>query len=109
VILIDEIHTPDSSRYFYADGYQDRQDKGEAQKQLSKEFVRQWLIEQGFQGKDGDVMPEMPDDFVDLVTNRYIELFEKITGQTFQKSETTSISRRIEMNVMSFLEEKKLI
>ncbi|MFN6075279.1 MAG: phosphoribosylaminoimidazolesuccinocarboxamide synthase, partial [Fluviicola sp.] len=109
VILIDEIHTPDSSRYFYTDGYQDRQDKGEAQKQLSKEFVRQWLIEQGFQGKDGDVMPEMPDDFVDLVTNRYIELYEKITGQTFEKSETSSISRRIEMNVMSFLEEKKLI
>jgi phosphoribosylaminoimidazole-succinocarboxamide synthase len=104
IYLIDEIHTPDSSRYFYAEGYQDRQDKGEEQKQLSKEFVRQWLIENGFQGLDGQIMPEMPDDFLDLVTRRYIELYEKITGNDFQKAETTSIIDRITKNVNAALE-----
>lgn len=85
IVLIDEIHTPDSSRYFYADGYAERQAGGEAQKQLSKEFVRQWLIENGFQGKEGQQMPVMPDEFVAEVTDRYIELFERITGQTFER------------------------
>jgi phosphoribosylaminoimidazole-succinocarboxamide synthase len=106
VILIDEIHTPDSSRYFYAEGYEDRQAKGEQQKQLSKEFVRQWLIENGFQGLDGQVMPEMPDEFVDVVTDRYIELFERITGKSFEKADTTNITKRIESNVARFLIEK---
>ncbi len=109
VYLIDEIHTPDSSRYFYADGYEERQAKGEAQKQLSKEFVRQWLIENGFQGKDGQVMPDMPDDFVQLVSDRYIELYEKITGKTFEKSDTSNINKRIETNVARFLMEKGVI
>lgn len=106
VILIDEIHTPDSSRYFYAEGYEDRQAKGEQQKQLSKEFVRQWLIENGFQGLDGQVMPEMPDEFVDVVTDRYIELFERITGKAFEKADTSNITKRIESNVARFLIEK---
>ncbi len=104
VVLIDEIHTPDSSRYFYADGYEERQAKGEAQKQLSKEFVRQWLIENGFQGLEGQTMPDMPDDFVNIVTERYIELYEKITGKTFEKSDSSDINERIEKNVMAFLE-----
>ncbi len=104
VILIDEIHTPDSSRYFYAEGYEERQAKGEAQKQLSKEFVRQWLIENGFQGLEGQLMPEMPDDFVNIVTDRYIELYERITGKAFEKSESTDINTRIEKNVVAFLE-----
>jgi phosphoribosylaminoimidazole-succinocarboxamide synthase len=86
VILIDEIHTPDSSRYFYADGYQERQDNNEPQRQLSKEFVRQWLIENGFQGLEGQKMPEMPDSFVDTITERYIELYEKITGLSFDSN-----------------------
>lgn len=86
IVLIDEIHTPDSSRYFYADGYAERQASGEAQKQLSKEFVRQWLIENGFQGLEGQVMPEMPDEFVQEVTDRYIELSEIITGQAFDRT-----------------------
>lgn len=103
VILIDEIHTPDSSRYFYAEGYEDRQAKGEDQKQLSKEFVRQWLIENGFQGLEGQVIPEMPEDFVALVTERYIELFEKISGKTFVKADTTSIETRIQKNVEDYL------
>jgi phosphoribosylaminoimidazole-succinocarboxamide synthase len=103
VILIDEIHTPDSSRYFYAEGYQERQDKGENQKQLSKEFVRQWLIENGFQGLDGQTMPVMPDEFVEVVTDRYIELFEKITGEKFEKADTSDIQGRIEKNVTEFL------
>ena len=99
VILIDEIHTPDSSRYFYKDGYEERQKAGEEQKQLSKEFVRQWLIENGFQGLKGQVMPVMPDDFVQVVTDRYIELYEKITGRTFEKSDTSNITERIQSNV----------
>lgn len=103
VILIDEIHTPDSSRYFYADGYQARQDNNEPQKQLSKEFVRQWLIENGFQGLEGQQMPEMPDDFVTTVTDRYIELYERITGLSFEKADTTAIESRIQTNVEAFL------
>lgn len=104
VILIDEIHTPDSSRYFYAEGYEERQEKGEAQKQLSKEFVRQWLIENGFQGLEGQTMPVMPDDFVQVVTDRYIELYEVITGNKFEKSDTSNIAERIQKNVDAFIE-----
>ena len=103
VILIDEIHTPDSSRYFYAEGYEERQKNGEAQKQLSKEFVRQWLIENDFQGLDGQKMPVMPDDFVQVVTDRYIELYEKITGKGFVKSDTSNIQERIQKNVDDYL------
>ncbi len=103
IILIDEIHTPDSSRYFYADGYEERQAAGEPQKQLSKEFVRQWLIENNFQGLEGQTMPEMPDEFVQVVTDRYIELYEKITGSTFVKADTSDITARIQKNVDEFL------
>ena len=103
VILIDEIHTPDSSRYFYADGYQERQDNDEPQKQLSKEFVRQWLIENGFQGLEGQQMPIMPDDFVKTVTERYIELYERITGKQFVPADTSDIENRIKENVNEFL------
>ena len=103
VILIDEIHTPDSSRYFYKDGYQERQDKGLVQRQLSKEFVRQWLIENGFQGLDGQEMPNMPDSFVQTISERYIELYEKITGLDFVKSDTSDINKRIEKNVGDYL------
>ena len=106
IYLIDEIHTPDSSRYFYADGYEERQAMGEKQKQLSKEFVRQWLIENGFQGKEGQKVPEMSAEFVASVSDRYIELFENITGDTFKKSDTTKISERIEAAITSFLKEK---
>ena len=103
VILIDEIHTPDSSRYFYADGYQERQDKGENQKQLSKEFVRQWLIDNHFQGLEGQTIPDMPEEFVQLVTDRYIELFEKISGTTFVKADNANIEARIQKNVEEYL------
>jgi len=103
IMLIDEIHTPDSSRYFYADGYQDRQDRGEQQKQLSKEFVRQWLISNGFQGKKGQVVPHMPEAFVEEVSERYIELFENITGETFEKADITSIEQRILNNINDFI------
>jgi phosphoribosylaminoimidazole-succinocarboxamide synthase len=103
ILLIDEIHTPDSSRYFYADGYQERQDGGEQQKQLSKEFVRQWLIGKGFQGKEGQVVPDMPEAFVKEVSERYIELFENITGETFVKADTTSIEKRILSNINDFI------
>ncbi|MFN5785979.1 MAG: phosphoribosylaminoimidazolesuccinocarboxamide synthase [Flavobacteriia bacterium] len=103
VILIDEIHTPDSSRYFYLEGYQDRQDRNETQKQLSKEFVRQWLIEHNFQGLEGQTMPVMPDDFVEVVTERYIELYEQITGKKFEKADTSDIEGRIQRNVDAFL------
>ena len=103
VILIDEIHTPDSSRYFYADGYEDRQKNDQPQRQLSKEFVRQWLIENGFQGLEGQTMPVMPDDFVNVVTDRYIELYEKITGKSFVKSDTSNIQERIQSNVDEYL------
>ena len=103
IYLIDEIHTPDSSRYFYADGYQERFDKGENQKQLSKEFVREWLMENNFQGREGDVLPEIPDSFVEQVSDRYIELYESITGDTFKKSDTSKIEERIETAVNDFL------
>lgn len=106
VVLIDEIHTPDSSRYFYADGYEERQAKGLAQRQLSKEFVRQWLIENGFQGLEGQEMPNMPDSFVQTISERYIELYEKITGKEFVKSDTTNIQKRIEDNVGQYLAQK---
>jgi phosphoribosylaminoimidazole-succinocarboxamide synthase len=103
IYLIDEIHTPDSSRYFYASGYEQRQEKGEKQKQLSKEFVRQWLIENGFQGKEGQKIPPMDETFVRSVSERYIELYEKITGESFRKSEISKMEQRIEQNVMNFL------
>jgi phosphoribosylaminoimidazole-succinocarboxamide synthase len=103
IYLIDEIHTPDSSRYFYAEGYEDRLAKGENQKQLSKEFVRQWLIENGFQGKEGQVVPEMSESFVLSVSERYIELFESITGDSFVKSDLENIQDRIENNINLFL------
>ena len=103
VILIDEIHTPDSSRYFYSDGYNERQIKGEPQKQLSKEFVRQWLMEIGFQGLEGQTMPDMPDEFVQTITDRYIELYERISGNIFVKSETSDIVNRIQSNVENYL------
>ena len=104
IYLIDEIHTPDSSRYFYADGYAERQANNEAQKQLSKEFVRQWLIENGFQGLDGQTMPVMPDEFVTTVSERYIELYEKITGEKFVKADVSDIQNRIEKNVLKWIE-----
>ncbi|MBK9192664.1 MAG: phosphoribosylaminoimidazolesuccinocarboxamide synthase [Crocinitomicaceae bacterium] len=103
IYLIDEIHTPDSSRYFYADGYAERQAKGEKQKQLSKEFVREWLIANNFQGLEGQTMPMMPDEFVNTVTERYIELYEKITGEKFVKADNSDIESRIEKNVLAFL------
>ncbi len=103
IFLIDEIHTPDSSRYFYAEGYEERQQRGERQKQLSKEFVREWLMANGFQGLEGQSMPDMPDAFVEEVSERYIELFEHITGQPFERADTSAIARRIEGNVMSYL------
>jgi phosphoribosylaminoimidazole-succinocarboxamide synthase len=104
IVLIDEIHTPDSSRYFYADGYQKRQEMGETQKQLSKEFVRQWLIENGFQGKEGQEIPEMSDEKIIEISNRYVELYEQITGEKFVKASTENVLNRIENNVNSFLE-----
>jgi len=100
VYLIDEIHTPDSSRYFYAEGYAERQDKGERQKQLSKEFVREWLMANGFQGLDGQPMPEMPDAFVESVTTRYTELYETITGRRFVPADTSDIEKRIGDNLL---------
>lgn len=103
IYLIDEIHTPDSSRYFYADGYQARQDKGEKQRQLSKEFVREWLIEHNFQGREGDIMPVMTPEFINQVSDRYIELFEHITGLKFQKADSTQVLQRVEKNVLDFL------
>lgn len=103
IVLIDEIHTPDSSRYFYAEGYEDRQERGEAQKQLSKEFVRQWLIANGFQGKDGQTIPEMTDEYIETVSERYIELYENIIGEPFVKADVSNIQERIENNVNAFL------
>ncbi|NVK05415.1 MAG: phosphoribosylaminoimidazolesuccinocarboxamide synthase [Flavobacteriia bacterium] len=103
IVLIDEIHTPDSSRYFYQDGYEERQQKGETQKQLSKEFVRQWLIENGFQGKEGQQVPEMTEVFVQSVSNRYIELYEKVTGMRFAKADLSNLVGRISQNVESAL------
>ncbi|WP_066627300.1 phosphoribosylaminoimidazolesuccinocarboxamide synthase [Labilibacter marinus] len=103
IYLIDEIHTPDSSRYFYADGYQERFDKGENQKQLSKEFVREWLMENGFQGKEGQEVPEMTDEFVNKVSERYIELYESITGDKFIKADVNNVIDRIDKNVNDYL------
>lgn len=103
IVLIDEIHTPDSSRYFYADGYLERQKAGEPQKQLSKEFVRQWLISNGFQGLEGQKLPEMDDAYIESVSQRYIELYEHICGEEFIKADTTDIRQRIEGNILSFL------
>jgi phosphoribosylaminoimidazole-succinocarboxamide synthase len=103
IILIDEIHTPDSSRYFYKEGYEDRQNNGQPQKQLSKEFVREWLMERGFQGKDGQTVPEMTDEFVNSVSERYIELYEKITGEKFVKSDISDVLKRVEKNISDFI------
>ena len=106
IYLIDEIHTPDSSRYFYASGYEERLEKGENQKQLSKEFVRQWLIENSFQGKEGQKVPEMSDEFVNQVSERYIELFENITGDKFIKANIEDVYSRIEKNIGKFISGK---
>lgn len=105
ITLIDEIHTPDSSRYFYAEGYEERQQKGESQKQLSKEFVRKWLIENNFQGRDGDRMPEMTPEYIESVSERYIELFEKVSGDQFQRADNENRKQRIEENVSKWLAE----
>ncbi|MBT7984683.1 MAG: phosphoribosylaminoimidazolesuccinocarboxamide synthase, partial [Flavobacteriaceae bacterium] len=102
IILIDEIHTPDSSRYFYLNSYQDLQNSKLPQKQLSKEFVRQWLIGNGFQGKENQIIPEMSDEYINGVTERYIELYEKITGLKFEKEELNQINNRIENNVLNY-------
>lgn len=107
ILLIDEIHTPDSSRYFYAEGYEERQSRGEGQKQLSKEFVRQWLISKGFQGLEGQIVPEMSDDYIKTVSDRYIELFENITGERFVKADLSDIQQRIEDNILNYLEKGK--
>ena len=107
IYLIDEIHTPDSSRYFYADSYEENQKNKVAQKQLSKEFVRQWLISNGFQGKEGQEIPEMTDEIVESISDRYIELFEKITGEKFQKANTTNLESRIENAILSHLSSSK--
>jgi phosphoribosylaminoimidazole-succinocarboxamide synthase len=103
VFLMDEIHTPDSSRYFYLEGYQERQDKGEEQKQLSKEFVRRWLIENGFQGKDGQKVPEMNEAWVQEISDRYIELYEKVSGDKFIKHPTDNLQERVEKNILAAL------
>ncbi len=108
VYLIDEIHTPDSSRYFYADGYQERFEKGLPQRQLSKEFVRQWLIEHGFMGKEGQQVPEMTDEFIQTVSDRYIELYEQVTGQPFIKADESNLSTRIADNVLDCLQNLSL-
>ena len=104
IYLIDEIHTPDSSRYFYKEGYTERQQKGEAQKQLSKEFVREWLMENGFQGKDGQKIPEMTDTIINSISERYIELYEKIVGEKFVKSDVSNVLGRVEKNINQFFE-----
>jgi phosphoribosylaminoimidazole-succinocarboxamide synthase len=108
IYLIDEIHTPDSSRYFYAEGYAERFEKGEAQKQLSKEFVREWLMDNGFQGKEGQKVPEMTDEIVNGISERYIELYENIVGEKFVKEDITNISERIEKNVLAYLKDAKI-
>ena len=107
IFLIDEIHTPDSSRYFYAEGYEDRQQKGQPHKQLSKEFVRQWLIENNFQGKEGQVVPEMQDEWVEQISRRYIELYEKLIGDSFVKQDTNNQLGRIEENILNSLAKNK--
>ena len=103
IFLIDEIHTPDSSRYFYSDGYQERQEEDEPQKQLSKEFVRKWLIENGFQGKDGQMVPEMTPEIVQSISERYIELYEQITGETFIKPSVKNVKDRVENSIKNSL------
>jgi len=103
IVLIDEIHTPDSSRYFYAEGYQERQAKGESQKQLSKEFVRQWLIQNDFQGLEGQSVPKMSDEYIDVVSKRYIELYENITGEKFNRADLSNMEERIQNNVLEYL------
>ena len=103
IVLIDEIHTPDSSRYFYADGYEARQASNEPQKQLSKEFVRQWLISNDFRGLEGQSTPHMSDEYIKTVSDRYIELYENITGESFEKAEVSNIQERIETNVLNYL------
>ena len=103
IVLIDEIHTPDSSRYFYAEGYKERQANQEPQKQLSKEFVRQWLIQNNFQGLEGQTVPEMSDAYIKTVSERYIELYENITGETFIKADVSNIQQRIEENVAAYI------
>ena len=103
IYLMDEIHTPDSSRYFYSDGYEERFKKGEPQKQLSKEFVREWLMENGFQGKEGQKVPEMTDAKVNEISDRYIELYEHITGEKFCKEQSEDIAKRIEKNITDYL------
>ena len=103
IVLIDEIHTPDSSRYFYADGYEDLQAKGKPQKQLSKEFVRQWLIQNGFQGLEGQSVPQMSDEYIDVVSKRYIELYENITGEKFNRADLSNMEERIQNNVLEYL------
>lgn len=103
IYLIDEIHTPDSSRYFYLEGYEERQRKGEPQKQLSKEFVREWLIANNFQGKEGQTVPEMSNEFVTQVSERYIELYESITGSKFERADISNVIQRVEANIMNFL------
>ncbi|MEE0948840.1 MAG: phosphoribosylaminoimidazolesuccinocarboxamide synthase [Bacteroidales bacterium] len=105
IILIDEIHTPDSSRYFYAEGYEERQAKGEKQRQLSKEFVREWLMENGFQGKEGQKVPEMTEEIVNSISERYMELYEQITGEKFERGDSTNVIERIENNVSKALKE----
>ena len=107
IVLIDEIHTPDSSRYFYSDGYKERQDKGEEQKQLSKEFVRRWLIENGFHGQEGQQIPDMTDAYIESVSERYIELYEKILGEKFVKADIANIDQRIDKNVSEYLAAKE--
>jgi len=109
IVLIDEIHTPDSSRYFYTDCYQERQDRGEPQKQLSKEFVRQWLIANGFQGLKGQTVPFMSDEYIETISERYIELYENIMGEAFIKADVSNIQSRIEKNVLGFLKRKHFI
>jgi len=106
IVLIDEIHTPDSSRYFYSEGYQERQDKGEEQKQLSKEFVRRWLIQNGFQGLEGQLIPDMTDEYIETVSDRYIELYENILGEKFVKADISNINERIEKNVLAYLTQR---
>lgn len=108
IMLIDEVHTPDSSRYFYKEGYEERQKKGEEQKQLSKEFVRQWLISEGFQGKEGQLLPDMPDERVAMISQRYIELYEKVSGNKFEPAGIANLEDRVEANVKSWLSKKKI-
>ncbi len=106
IYLMDEIHTPDSSRYFYSEGYEERQKNGEPQKQLSKEFVRQWLIENGFMGKEGQSIPEMTDEYVTSVSERYIELYEQVVGKKFERADINEVEKRVESNINSFISTK---